>query len=192
MTNTSCGGEAFPTPEALTHTRITWAFLPLAPQVSGVTSGSPLCPWCFGHYLWRGARHNRYYVCVGKCLSTSILWCHVPLAYSIGTIVRHLRTSAHAVDVPNGTVPENSERICATWRVYGTKLHYGCSNGVLHRIYVTLFWKWTSCVEWQRKTRNEQRSHRRKWAASVVARRTTSLETWICAEQCGAIASYSK
>src|SRR6202022_156725 len=51
------GWEAFPTPGALTHTRITWALSPTATQVPGVTPGSPLCPWCFGHSLWRGARH---------------------------------------------------------------------------------------------------------------------------------------
>jgi hypothetical protein len=51
------GWEAFPTPRALIHTRITWAFSPSAPQVVGVTPGSPLCPWCFRHPLWRGARH---------------------------------------------------------------------------------------------------------------------------------------
>ena len=30
------------------HTSIMWAFSPMAPQVPGVTSGSPLCPWCLG------------------------------------------------------------------------------------------------------------------------------------------------
>jgi hypothetical protein len=49
MTPSLRGWEAFPTPGALTHTRITWAFSPPAPQVPGVTPGSPLCPWCFGH-----------------------------------------------------------------------------------------------------------------------------------------------
>src|ERR1700737_401819 len=53
-----CGWEAFPTPGALTHTRITWALSPTAPQVPGVTPGSPLCPWCFGHSSWRGARQK--------------------------------------------------------------------------------------------------------------------------------------
>ena len=43
-------------PGALTHTRITWALSPMAPQVPGVTPESPLCPWCFGHSSWRGAR----------------------------------------------------------------------------------------------------------------------------------------
>ena len=52
------GWEAFPTPGALAHTRITWALSPTAPQVPGVTPGSPLCPWCFGHSSWRGARHH--------------------------------------------------------------------------------------------------------------------------------------
>src|ERR1700737_944382 len=52
------GWEAFPTPGALTHTRITWALSPTAPQVRGVTPGSPLCPWCFGHSSWRGARQG--------------------------------------------------------------------------------------------------------------------------------------
>jgi hypothetical protein len=58
MTPSLRGWEAFPTPGALTHTRITWAFSPPAPQHPGVTPGSPLCPWCFGHPLWRGARHS--------------------------------------------------------------------------------------------------------------------------------------
>jgi hypothetical protein len=57
MTPSLRGWEAFPMPGALAHTRITWAFSPPAPQVPGVTPGSPLCPWCFGHPLWRGARH---------------------------------------------------------------------------------------------------------------------------------------
>jgi hypothetical protein len=50
--------EVFPTPGALTHIRIIWALLPSALQVPGVTPGSPLFPWCFGHYFWRGARHS--------------------------------------------------------------------------------------------------------------------------------------
>ena len=50
------GWEAFPTPRALAHTRIIWAFSPTVPQVPGVTPGGPLCPWCFGHSSWRGAR----------------------------------------------------------------------------------------------------------------------------------------
>jgi hypothetical protein len=49
MTPSLRGWEAFPTPGALTYTRITWAFSSPAPQVPGVTPGSPLCPWCFGH-----------------------------------------------------------------------------------------------------------------------------------------------
>jgi len=55
-----CGWEAFPTTGALTHTMISWAFSPSAPQVPGVTPGSPLCPWCFGHPFWRGARHKPF------------------------------------------------------------------------------------------------------------------------------------
>ena len=51
------GWEAFPTPGVLIHTRITWAFSLTAPQILGVTSGPPLCPWCFGYSLWNGARH---------------------------------------------------------------------------------------------------------------------------------------
>ena len=35
------GWEAFPTPRALTHTRITWVLSPKALQVPGVTRGSP-------------------------------------------------------------------------------------------------------------------------------------------------------
>jgi hypothetical protein len=58
MTPSPRGWEAFPTPGALTRTRITWAFSPPAPQVPDVTPGSPLCPWCFGHPFWRGARHD--------------------------------------------------------------------------------------------------------------------------------------
>ena len=41
------GWEAFPTPRALTHTRITWALSPMASQVPGVTPGSPLVPMVF-------------------------------------------------------------------------------------------------------------------------------------------------
>ena len=44
-----CGWEAFPTPGALTHTWIIWALSPTAPQILGVTPGSLLCIWCFGH-----------------------------------------------------------------------------------------------------------------------------------------------
>jgi hypothetical protein len=55
MTPSPRGWEAFPTPGALTHTRIIWAFSPSVPQFPGVTPGSPLCPWCFRHSLWRGA-----------------------------------------------------------------------------------------------------------------------------------------
>jgi hypothetical protein len=61
MTPSPRGWEAFPTPRILTHTRITWAFSPPAPQVPGVTPGSPLCPWCFGLPFWRGARQNLYH-----------------------------------------------------------------------------------------------------------------------------------
>ena len=81
MTPSLHGWEAFPTPRALTHTRITWALSPSAPQVPGVTPRSPLCLWCFGHpfrevrdtvchsrvplvprvfraSLWRGVQHR--------------------------------------------------------------------------------------------------------------------------------------
>jgi hypothetical protein len=58
MTPSSRRWEAFPTPGALTHTRITWAFAPLVQQVSGVTPGSLLYAWYFGHSLRRGAQHS--------------------------------------------------------------------------------------------------------------------------------------
>ena len=51
------GWEAFLTPKAPTHIRIIWALSPTASQVPDVTLRSPLCPWCFGHSSWRGARH---------------------------------------------------------------------------------------------------------------------------------------
>ena len=51
------GWDAFATPGALTHTRISWALSPTVPQVLGVTVGFPLCPWCFEHSSWRGAQH---------------------------------------------------------------------------------------------------------------------------------------
>jgi hypothetical protein len=66
MTLSPRGWEAFPTPRALTRTRITWAFSPLAPQVPGVTPGSPLCPWCFGLPFWRGAQQAK---CCGDRLT---------------------------------------------------------------------------------------------------------------------------
>ena len=58
VTSSLRGWEAFPTPGALTHTGITWALSPTAPQVPGTTPGSPLCKWCFGHFICRGARHQ--------------------------------------------------------------------------------------------------------------------------------------
>ena len=58
MTPSPRGWEAFPTPGALTHTKITWAFSPPWLQVPGVTPGFPLCPWCFGHSLWNCAQHS--------------------------------------------------------------------------------------------------------------------------------------
>ena len=58
MTPSPRGWEVFPTPGALTHIRIIWAFSPSAPQVPGVTPGSPLCPRCFGHPLWRRAQQS--------------------------------------------------------------------------------------------------------------------------------------
>jgi hypothetical protein len=48
MTHSPHGWEVFPTREALTYTRIIWAFSPPAPQVPGVTSGSPLCHGVLG------------------------------------------------------------------------------------------------------------------------------------------------
>jgi hypothetical protein len=61
MIPSSYGWEAFPTPGALTHTRIIGIFSPSAPQVPGVTPGSPLCPWCCGYPLWRGARRKDHF-----------------------------------------------------------------------------------------------------------------------------------
>ena len=43
---------------ALTHIRITWTLSSMTPQVPGITPGSPLCPWYFGHSSWKGARHQ--------------------------------------------------------------------------------------------------------------------------------------
>jgi hypothetical protein len=83
MTLSPRGWEAFPTPGARTHTRITWAFSPPALQVPGVTSGSPLCPWCsdirFGE--------------VRNTISASILGCHsgvpfVPMVFR-ASFARH-------------------------------------------------------------------------------------------------------
>ena len=45
-----CGWEAFPMARALIHTKTTWALSSTAPQVPGVSSGSPLFPWCFRHH----------------------------------------------------------------------------------------------------------------------------------------------
>ena len=41
VTPNLCGWEAFPTPGALTHIRITWALSPMAAQIPGITPGSP-------------------------------------------------------------------------------------------------------------------------------------------------------
>ena len=56
MTRSLHGWEAFPTPRALTHTKITWALLSKALQVPDITPGSPLCPWYCEHSIWRDAR----------------------------------------------------------------------------------------------------------------------------------------
>ena len=60
MTPSLYGWEAFSKPRALTHTRITWALSPMAPQVPSVTPGSPLCPWYCGHSSWRGVQQHTY------------------------------------------------------------------------------------------------------------------------------------
>ena len=57
MTRSLCGWEAVSTPGALSRIRITWALSPILPQVPGVTLGSLLCPWCFGHSSWKGVPH---------------------------------------------------------------------------------------------------------------------------------------
>ena len=70
--------EAFPTPRALTHIRITWALSPTAPQVPGVILRSPLRLWYFGHSSWRGARHFRPYLYVQRFTLVTI---HQPLRW---------------------------------------------------------------------------------------------------------------
>ena len=69
VTPNLCGWEAVSTPGALTHTKITWALLPIASQVSGVTPWSPLCAWCCTHSSWRGARQSD-----ASCLLTSVMF----------------------------------------------------------------------------------------------------------------------
>ena len=59
--------------KALTHTRITWALSPTAPQVPGVTLG---CPQCFGHSSWRGARQGVYCTTVVIQKSSSLIILH--------------------------------------------------------------------------------------------------------------------
>src|ERR1700738_3418976 len=81
------GWEAFPTPGALTHTRITWALSPTVPRVPGVTPGSPLCPWCFGHSSWRGARHSPHQT--ESMPSSTILVVGTPILKLPSSMVRH-------------------------------------------------------------------------------------------------------
>jgi hypothetical protein len=83
MTPSLRGWEAFPTPGALTHTRITWASSPPAPQVPGVTPGSPLCPWCFGHPFWRGARVRQYSMEIGHTFLLFLADSRIFLVYFI-------------------------------------------------------------------------------------------------------------
>ena len=59
FTPSHCGWEVFPTIGALIHFGITWTLSLMTPQVLGFTLESPLCPWCFGHSLWRGVQHTR-------------------------------------------------------------------------------------------------------------------------------------
>ena len=48
------GWEAFLTQGALTHTRIIWAFSPMAPQVLGITPGSSFVLMVFRAFLMEG------------------------------------------------------------------------------------------------------------------------------------------
>jgi hypothetical protein len=51
------GGRCFKCPRPSPTLGSLGPISPMAPQVPGVTPGSPLRPWCWGHSLWRGARH---------------------------------------------------------------------------------------------------------------------------------------
>ena len=78
---------AFPTPGAFTYTRITWALSPTVPQVPGVTPGSPLCPWYFGHSSKRGARHSPHQT--ESMPSSTILEVGIPILKLPSSMVRH-------------------------------------------------------------------------------------------------------
>src|ERR1700737_1792034 len=60
-----------PRPSSTLGSLTAWALSPTAPQVSGVTPGSPLCPWCYGHSSWKGARQARYVLDETIVLSSS-------------------------------------------------------------------------------------------------------------------------
>jgi hypothetical protein len=87
MTPSLRGWEAFPTPGALTHTRITWALSPPAPQVPGVTPGSPLCPWCFGHPF--GEVRDTHPHQTESMPSSTILVVGTPILELPSSMVRH-------------------------------------------------------------------------------------------------------
>ena len=89
MTPNLHGWEAFQRLGALTHTRITWVLSPMAPQVPGVTPGSPLCPWCCGHSLRRGARHSHsssHFLLPYRGCSPYIAT-HFPWIHTLGIVV---------------------------------------------------------------------------------------------------------
>jgi hypothetical protein len=65
MTLSLGGWETFPMPGALTHTKISWAFSSSAPQVPGVTPGSPLCHGVLG-ILYGEVCDRSGHICTSK------------------------------------------------------------------------------------------------------------------------------
>ena len=48
--------------------------LPTTPQVLGVSPGSPLCPWCFGHSSWRSGRQDWRCIVQSLVFTGALLW----------------------------------------------------------------------------------------------------------------------
>ena len=110
MTPSPHGWEAFPTPGALTHTRITWALSPPAPQVPGVTPGSPLCPWCFGHPF--GEVHN----------TRTLDWALSPSFRKVLSLYQELGRNTHSPLAIGDGSPCSLRRSLLTCMIFGAQI----------------------------------------------------------------------
>ena len=111
------GWKAFSMPGALAHTWITWALSPMASQVSGVTRGSLLCPWCFGQSSWRGTRHAKR-----KCVFGPKKWDQKVLEGEVGALPQVQRAYMGDAVFPIKPTRGRMTRPTGLWSNMETKL----------------------------------------------------------------------